>query len=266
MKIIVNADDFGLSHEKNVAIDKMMRQGVCMKASLVVNTEYTEEAVEMAIRGGYGERLSLHINLTEGRPLSTEILSVPLYCTPEGSFQPRYIIKHNAQIMPFHIAVIRKEIACQIEKFQEYGFKCYSVDSHNWVHLRIPVWLALKPLIKKYDIKVVRPMFEGYKRPEIASKKWSRYFSIYGSYISRHACCKKIRWTSNLEQFLLAKKCFSEEDLVEVFTHPVMKDGNIIDGSSWYNDKGSVHFMKEIVDSLATFDKVLLSDYMEMGK
>ena len=72
-KIVVNADDFGMSVNKNIAIDQMMRKGVCTNASLVVNMNYSDEAVRLAYEGGYEDRLSLHINLTEGRALSEGI-------------------------------------------------------------------------------------------------------------------------------------------------------------------------------------------------
>ena len=47
-KIVVNADDFGMSVNKNIAIDQMMRKGVCTNASLVVNMNYSDEAVRLA--------------------------------------------------------------------------------------------------------------------------------------------------------------------------------------------------------------------------
>ena len=52
-KVIVNADDFGMSHEKNVAIDELMQNGICTNTSIVVNMEHTEEAVKMAFESGY---------------------------------------------------------------------------------------------------------------------------------------------------------------------------------------------------------------------
>lgn len=230
---MVNADDFGMSHEKNIAIDEMMRSNICTNASLVINMPYTQEAISLAYSGGYQDKLSLHINLTIGESISRTIRNIPLYYE-NCKFAYRPIIKSNTQIYPKHIQVLREEIESQIVKFQEYGLNLSSIDSHNWVHLRIPVWMALKPLINKYDIKIVRPMWDGYKRPEIASKKWSRYFTIFSPVLLRSQQCQVLSHTSNIEQFLLDEENIKNYRFVEVFTHPDIVAGQVIDISSSY--------------------------------
>lgn len=236
MKLIVNADDFGMSHEKNIAIDEMMRNNICTNASLVVNMPYTQEAISLAYSNGYKDKLSLHINLTVGESISGDIRNIPLYYE-NGKFAYRPIIKLNAQIYPKHIQVLRAEIEAQIVKFQEYGLNLNSIDSHNWVHLRLPIWIALKPLIKKYDIKIVRPMWDGYKRPEIASQKWSQYFRLFSPILLKCPQCKILGHTSNIEQFLLNKENIKEYRYVEVFTHPDIVERQVIDVSSSYLKK-----------------------------
>lgn len=234
MKLIINADDFGMSHNKNIAIDEMMRRHICTNTSLVVNmSESTNEAVKMAIDGGYQDRVSLHLNLTEGESLSHDIQKISLYYE-NNKFAYRPIIKSSKQIQPRYIRVIRKEIEDQIVQFLKYGFELRSIDTHNWVHLRIPVWYALKPLINKYNIPIVRPMWDGYKRKEIASSKWSRYFSLFEPILLRKSQCRIIEHTSNIEQFLVDEQKLQKCKYVEVFTHPDIINGEIIDISSSY--------------------------------
>lgn len=48
MKIILNADDFGLTHEANLGIAKAFDEGFCSQASMVTNTNYFDEAVSLA--------------------------------------------------------------------------------------------------------------------------------------------------------------------------------------------------------------------------
>ena len=48
MKIILNADDFGMTHEANLGIEKAMQEGYCSQTSVVANTNYFDEAVEIA--------------------------------------------------------------------------------------------------------------------------------------------------------------------------------------------------------------------------
>lgn len=50
-KIILSADDFGRSHERNMAIDYAMKHGLIKSAALIMGSEFTDEAVNFA-RGG----------------------------------------------------------------------------------------------------------------------------------------------------------------------------------------------------------------------
>lgn len=51
-KIILSADDFGRSLERNIAIDFAFKNGLTKSAGLMVNTPFTQDAVNQAIRGG----------------------------------------------------------------------------------------------------------------------------------------------------------------------------------------------------------------------
>lgn len=52
MKIIVNADDFGLSHGRNIGVDYCLRNGIATQASIIMNSLYSSEAIDMAREGG----------------------------------------------------------------------------------------------------------------------------------------------------------------------------------------------------------------------
>lgn len=261
MRLIINADDFGMSHEKNVAIDRMMCQEVCTNASLVVNMPWTEEAIRMAKRGNYLDRLSLHINLTIGESITSDIRKVALYYQG-GEFVHNAIIKSYFQVLPFHIKVLRQEIEGQMEEFLKYGLKLVSVDSHNWVHLRLPVWLALQPLLNKYHIKLVRPMWIGYKREEIASVRWAKYFRIIEPIILRYKCCRILQHTSNVEQFLLKEHELPKYSIVEVFTHPDLVGEEVIDMSSSYLKKPKQTVIYNI-KQIEHYEKITVSQALE---
>lgn len=260
-KIVVNADDFGMSHEKNLAIDELMREGICTNTSLVVNMPDTEEAVKMAFKGGYQDKVSLHLNLTVGESISEGIREKSLYYD-NGQFAYRPIIKLNKQVYPMYIKVVRREIEAQIQRFIGFGFELKSIDSHNWVHLRMPVWMALKPLIKKYNIPIVRPMWDGYKRPEIASEKWSKYFTRFQPILLKCPQCRVLGHTSNIEQFFVDEESLRKERYVEVFTHPDMIDGRNMDISSSYLKKGK-DTVENNVKLLEQYEKVSIAQILE---
>ena len=50
-KIILSADDFGRSHERNLAIDYAMKHGLIKSAALIMGSEFTDEAINFAAGG-----------------------------------------------------------------------------------------------------------------------------------------------------------------------------------------------------------------------
>lgn len=50
--IVINADDFGRSIGRNEAIDYAFKNGLIGSASLIVNAECTQDAVNKAFTGG----------------------------------------------------------------------------------------------------------------------------------------------------------------------------------------------------------------------
>ena len=67
MNAIVSADDLGRSHERNLAIDYAMKNGLIYSAGLLVNSLYTDEAIELAKQGGYISRLHCHLSFAYGK-------------------------------------------------------------------------------------------------------------------------------------------------------------------------------------------------------
>src|SRR5687767_11983158 len=50
IRLIVRADDFGFSHASNMALEKLLNDGVITAASVIVNTGWLDETVEILKR------------------------------------------------------------------------------------------------------------------------------------------------------------------------------------------------------------------------
>lgn len=50
-RVILSADDFARSHERNLAIDYAIKKGLVKSAAVIMGSEFTGEAINMA-RGG----------------------------------------------------------------------------------------------------------------------------------------------------------------------------------------------------------------------
>ena len=69
-RLIVTADDFGASKQRNIGIARSVTDGVVTSVSLMVNTEHTAHALALAREHGFLLRVGLHLNFTEGALLS----------------------------------------------------------------------------------------------------------------------------------------------------------------------------------------------------
>jgi len=84
--LIINADDFGMSKDVNFAILAAMDLNLCKDTTLLVNFEASEHAAKLAIATNRKNNIGIHINLTEGYPLTYNIRNESRFCNNEGLF------------------------------------------------------------------------------------------------------------------------------------------------------------------------------------
>src|SRR5579872_7366370 len=143
--LIINADDFGMSSTVNRAILSSMEAGLVTSTSIMANMPGFEDAVDIVyaypcMRG----RVGLHLNLTQGKPLSDLILDHRRFCGPDGSFaydrrRSLFWIDRNER------EAIAQEFRMQLEKVLAAGIRPIHLDSHHHIHTQ---W-ALAPLVAR---------------------------------------------------------------------------------------------------------------------
>src|SRR5690349_18481794 len=119
-RLIVNADDFGLSRSVNEAVIRAHREGVLTSASLMVNEPGYQEAVELA-RANPRLGVGLHLTLLFGHAaLSPE--KIPGLVNAKGEFTNspvgagfRYFFRRELREQ------LRAEIRAQFERFRGTG-------------------------------------------------------------------------------------------------------------------------------------------------
>ena len=125
-RLIVNADDFGRSHEINQAVIRAHREGILTTASLMVNEPSAEEAVALA-RENPNLGVGLHLVLVCGRS-ALPPSAIPALVNSQSEFSEnpagagcRYFFSAACR------AQLRDEIEAQFEKFREFTRKVVSV-------------------------------------------------------------------------------------------------------------------------------------------
>lgn len=154
-KLIVNADDFGLTEGVNRAIIDGHRKGIITSTTLMANGMAFDSAVA-ARSGTPGLGVGVHLNLTQGRPICSPS-QVPSIVTAEGLFYPtpgilaRRIL--TRKVTPRDVEV---ELRSQIEKIASAGVRITHLDSHKHIHLLPPLFGLVVKLARDYGIDCVR--------------------------------------------------------------------------------------------------------------
>jgi hypothetical protein len=152
-KLIVNADDFGLSEGVNRGISEALAFGLVTSASLMVNMEASLQAKANFPSIGF------HLNLTCGRPLSPPD-RVPSLVNSSGHFHnlPSFLLR--VFMKEVAIQEIEIEIRAQIQWLRNLGVEFTHIDSHHHIHVLPPVRDVLLSLAREYGITRIRNPFQ----------------------------------------------------------------------------------------------------------
>lgn len=215
---IVNADDFGMSSEVNAAIDKCMKEDIISSTTLLANGVAFDEAVDMAKNGGYIDRVGVHFNVVEGKPLSKEIEDCKRFCK-NGVF----IYKRNTvlKLTKKETIAIQKEVKAQIGRIKAAGIPLTHFDSHEHVHTEYAIYFAIRKALKEEGIKTVRLTTNCLKTGLIKSlyKKW------YNKKLSNDG----FRTSDYFMSFFDSNEIREDQKVIELMIHPKMDGGALID-------------------------------------
>lgn len=150
-RLIVNADDFGMSHSIDEGVIAGFRKGIITQASIVANGSHFEEAVKLANR--LEVPLGIHINLTEGEPCANGNESL---VNAEGRFRGKSSFIARTLLGLTSAGEVRREIESQIQKCLNAGIRPIRIDSHHHVHLLPQLQHIFQQVMEKYSIFDVR--------------------------------------------------------------------------------------------------------------
>ncbi|MDR2639518.1 MAG: ChbG/HpnK family deacetylase [Helicobacteraceae bacterium] len=160
--LIVNADDLGISRSRNAAIEEGYKNGVLTSASLMVNGEYFDEAIDIIRRCG-DLSVGVHLNIVEGKAL---IADSPL-ADKNGAFKRGFVgILLRSGGKSFQKAV-EAEFRAQIELAKSVC-RVDHIDSHVHTHAIPPIFKIAAKLANEYQIPFIRTQYESaYITPRI---------------------------------------------------------------------------------------------------
>ena len=135
MNIIINADDFGIDLETSKCIIDFIQQGICDTTSVMTNMAGFEETADLASKKGILDRVGLHINLTEGVPITDRIKDCDAFCMMGKFGVYKNSILSRVYLSKIELLAVREEICAQIERYRSAGYSGLFFDSHQGIHM-----------------------------------------------------------------------------------------------------------------------------------
>jgi len=154
-RLIVNADDFGVSEEVNEAVIRAYKEGVLTSTSLMVTGAAFEQAVKLA-RQNPGLGVGIHLVTVVGKSVLPHS-EIPTLVDEEGNFSNnptaaglKYFFSPRAR------RELRTELAAQFEKFHSTGLPLSHIDGHLHLHVHPVIFDAALELGAQYLTRRMR--------------------------------------------------------------------------------------------------------------
>ncbi len=249
-RLIINADDLGLTRGINLAVSECADAGMLRSATLMPNGPAFDDAVKMlGRREGFGT--GIHFVLTGSKPVAPAEklhgLLGPGGLLPSG---PVGLLKKIEAHKSLRHAV-RQELFAQAEKVFDSGISPTHFDSHKHVHIIPAVLDVMVEIADRFSVKWVREPFEpngswrflldlqkglGAKGVKQLARAWASLLArpLFRSRVRRAgiktpAGVYGISFTGLMNEHILRRLCgMLKPGVSELMTHPGIVDDELL--------------------------------------
>ena len=176
-RLIINADDFGLTSGVNHGILESHRNGVVTSSTLMACGAGFDEAAAAATQAS---KLSVgcHVVLVDGSPvLSAPQVSSLAIASSAPRFRESLIsFAYLATMGRLDQEQIEKEVTAQIRKLQAAGIPVSHLDSHKHTHMFPVVLRGMLRAAEHCGVRAIRNPFEPLVFANLGS--WKRQFQL----------------------------------------------------------------------------------------
>lgn len=159
-RLIVNADDFGMSLEVSRGIIEAASSGLVRATSAMPSSPAFDESMDLLESSSVSLDVGLHATLTWGRPL-LDPREVPTLVDEMGNFLPRTTLFSRAVLGGLSVDEAYRELKAQAERMLSRRPSISHLDGHHHVHAFPTVSLAAERVAQKFGIRFVRSPTEG---------------------------------------------------------------------------------------------------------
>ncbi|MBV8398963.1 MAG: hopanoid biosynthesis-associated protein HpnK, partial [Acetobacteraceae bacterium] len=234
-RVIVTADDFGLSEAVNEAVEQAHREGILTAASLMVAAPAAANAVRRA-SAMPSLRVGLHLVTVEG-PAVLPPSRIPDLVDARGQFpSDQFQLGLRYFFYPRTRTQLAAEIRAQFEAFRATGLRLEHADAHKHMHLHPTVGKMLIAIGREYGLRAVRipaeppsvliACGERVSAAQILLHRWTRLLrrqaKAAGMRVNDH--CFGLAWSGHMTSTRLLRLASHLPDGVsEIYFHPATR-------------------------------------------
>lgn len=276
-KLVITADDFGISKETNTAIKKCFCEGFLTSTCIMANGKAFDHAIE--ILSDFKEiGMGVHLNIIEDKSLLPPA-SVTTLCDAQGNYNNGFAALLAKSSSPVFLNQIEADFRSQIEKILNYT-QISHINSHVHTHAIPNIFKITCKLAKEYGIKYVRTQTEipyiipsvtkhlrlGYLINLIKAVLLGAFSTVNQQTLREYELLTNdyfigIAYTGNMDENALryGLKAVKKDSAVEVILHPTVdynKKDNYLEFLSFMN----FELKEEIVKSgweLTNYQKII---------
>jgi len=159
-RLIVNADDFGMTAEISRGILAAALAGMVLQTTAMASSPALEESLSLLESSGADLDVGLHATLTWGAPILPPS-EIPTLVGPDGRFLSRAALMKRAVLGGVSVDEAYRELRAQCEKLLSLRGAVTHLDGHHHVHVFPTISLAAERVAEKFGIRYVRSPVEG---------------------------------------------------------------------------------------------------------
>lgn len=152
-KIVINADDFGLTESCTKAICEAFERKLITHTTMIANGKAYEFALSCIEEYQLQDKVGIHFNLTDGVPLTEPIKECKAFVT-NGVFHGK--INRLKPLSKVEKQAVYEELEAQMKRLKKDGLKILRADSHNHIHTSIFIAPLVIDVCKKYEVLNIR--------------------------------------------------------------------------------------------------------------
>jgi len=218
MKLIINADDLGLSSKVNNAIGNAVSKSYITSATILANSEHWDEVIDIAQTGKIS--CGVHLNLSEGKSLTnSDLLREYGIINSDGEFKKNFNFTRdmNSNLLNALYLELKEQISfvqCKIGNISH-------LDGHHHCHTWLGIEDIVESLLSEFEIKSIRNI---YSWPVINPIQWLRVNNKFKKTL--HGKIKSKYFTSyenainKISSFRVYHELMLKNEVVELMCHP----------------------------------------------